>query len=164
VLTYWKYIENLKDMVFERLCVYNEKSRDKRSWPEHILFYRDGVSESQYGMVKTMELGQINEAVNRVRKFSNNEKYDPKITFLVVGKRHHMRFYPKGSPDDAKSLVAGHVMDTEVVIPHIFNFYLQSHDSALGTAKPAHYVVLVDGSEYGATGLQDVVSICYHVR
>lgn len=138
--------------MYERLLVYEE---EQGSLPDHILFYRDGVSESQYGMVKTEELKHIRDAVARMKKTRPN--FAPKITLLVVGKWHHMRFYPKDSPEDSKSLVAGHVMDSEVVIPHIFNFYLQSHDSAPGTAKPAHYVVLVAESGYG-TQLQDVIS------
>ncbi|KUJ21325.1 stem cell self-renewal protein Piwi, partial [Mollisia scopiformis] len=151
-----EHIEQLSDMMFEHLQAYYTKR--KKVWPDHILFYRDGVSESQYGMVKTDELPEIKAAIERVRQTAPGRNYMPKITLVVVGKRHHSRFYPANKPEDSRSLCAGHVMDTNVVIPHAFNFYLQSHDSALGTAKPAHYVVIVDESGYGGGKLQEVTN------
>ncbi|KAF4634153.1 hypothetical protein G7Y89_g3969 [Cudoniella acicularis] len=73
-------------------------------------------------------------------------------TLLVVGKRHHARFYP--NPNDKKSnLKAGACVDEEVIAPNQFAFYLQSHDSPLGTARTGHYVVVVDDCEYGAQEL-----------
>lgn len=143
--------------MIERLMVFYQKNG---MYPEHILFYRDGVSESQYGMVKTRELPQITKAISEIRRiFSDGRQFNPKITLLIVGKRHHMRFYPEKVEEDAKSLGPGRVMDTDVIIPHAFNFYLQSHDSLLGTARASHYVVLVDGSGYGGADLQKVVRV-----
>jgi hypothetical protein len=44
-----QYIEDLKGMIEERLQAYwddKEGRKDETQLPEHILFYRDGVSES----------------------------------------------------------------------------------------------------------------------
>lgn len=140
----------------ERLTVFR---KNRAVWPDHILFYRDGVSESQYGMVKARELPQIRDAIREIQRMSpDGRNCKPKVTLLIVGKRHHMRFYPE-APEDQKSLGPGNVVDTGVVIPHAFNFYLQSHDSLLGTTRAAHYVVLVDESGYGGAELQAVVSL-----
>ena len=38
--------------------------------------------------------------------------------------------------------------------PAAFDFYLNSHAGLLGTNRPAHYTVLVDGIGFGADGLQ----------
>lgn len=141
-------------MVRERLLAFHER---RGCWSNHILFYRDGVSESQYGMVKTQEIPQIEDAIVDLQHSTGGRSLKPSLTLLVVGKRHHMRFYPE-APNDEASLGPGHVVDTEVIIPHAFNFYLQSHDSLLGTARAAHYVVLVDDSKYGGADLQKVVS------
>jgi eukaryotic translation initiation factor 2C len=139
--------------------------------PSHILFYRDGVSESQYGMVHLEELPQIKEGCRRVIA---SEKLPPttslpKITLLVVGKRHHTRFFPYkksrgysiGDKTTDKSLPAGLIIDHTVVNAHQFSFYLQSHDSPLGTAKSGHYVVIVNESEYTSKKLQEIVSKRY---
>ena len=65
---------------------------------------------------------------------------------IVVGKRHHVRFFPKNQQDADRSgnCPAGTVVDTEVVNPVEFDFYLQSHGGLLGTSRPAHYNVLYD--------------------
>lgn len=153
-------------MLVERLNTYRERNR---KLPSHILFYRDGVSESQYGMVRDKELPQIRDAC----RIAGAPKIN--ITLIVVGKRHHARFYPreagdpmaKGSDDIAgkdqksgqcQSCRAGIVIDTDVIVPKQFNFYLQSHDSFVGTAKPGHYVVIENESGYSGKDLQEVVS------
>ena len=137
--------------------------------PKHILFYRDGVSESQYGMVYLEELPLIRDGCRaalthpKVRLPLNTPL--PKITLLVVGKRHHTRFpLSKNLPNNAigdkkldRSLQAGLLIDHTVVNAHQFSFYLQSHDSPQGTARPGHYVVIINESEYGVKELQEIV-------
>lgn len=144
-------------MVFERLLKYQSK---QKKLPKHLLFYRDGVSESQYGMVRKEELPQIEGACRRVLAMPGGNKLTmPLITLVVVGKRHHARFYPKVEPEDKnKNLPSGTVVDKALVAPKQFNFYLQSHDSPLGTARSAHYVVIENQSNYKAEQLQHVVS------
>lgn len=75
---------NLRNMVLARL----RKWKNQRVLPKHIMVYRDGVSESQYQEVLNTELAQIQEAV----KIYYEGQTTPKITFLIVGKRHHTRF------------------------------------------------------------------------
>ena len=70
-------------------------------------------------------------------------RIDPKITIIVVGKRHHVRFFPVNERDGDKSgnCPAGTVVDREIAHPTEFDFYLQSHGGLLGTSRPAHYSV-----------------------
>lgn len=149
----------------ERLWNYGEVNQ---SLPNHILFYRDGVSESQYGMVYQEELRQIKQAVTNIAVLRKVE-FQPKITLLVVGKRHHTRFFPKKSPVKDKpiragdresdyNIQAGLVIDHTIVTPHHCSFYLQSHDSPQGTAKTGHYVIITNESEYSLDALQQLVS------
>lgn len=149
-------------MIKERLVFYA-----KSNWkiPEHILFHRDGVSESQYGMVKVNELRLINEGCRKAREelaVAGNKQNLPQITLLVVGKRHHTRFFnlnPPRPPPKPKTAnpPSGLVVDTEVVDPTCANFYLQSHDSPLGIVRPAHYVVIENKSAYSMVALQELV-------
>ena len=141
-------------MMIERL---NDYHRRRRCWPSNILFYRDGVSESQYGMVKDEELPQI---VTACQECMPPGQIRPKITLLVVAKRHQTRFYHKG--ESARwNLPAGLCVDSDVIAPNSFNFYLQSHDSPIGTAQNGHYVVIQNDSGYSARDLQGIVSTPY---
>lgn len=99
---------------------------------------------------------------------TNGIEYAPNITLLVVGKRHHVRFFPVNGPRypaEAKkmkeNLYSGLVVDTTVTSPMGCDFYLQSHNSALGTARSAHYIVLLNESKYFMEQLQELVRYIY---
>lgn len=149
----------------ERLVAYRANPRaignaPPNRWPQHILFYRDGVSESQYGMVRHVELPQIVRACQAEMQVANGETM-PAITIVIVGKRHHTQFYRRDPQNPALNLAqnlnSGLVVDTTVVYPKQFNFYIQSHDCGIGTARSAHYVVLENGMNYTADELQTIV-------
>ncbi|KAJ6999337.1 hypothetical protein NC653_010127 [Populus alba x Populus x berolinensis] len=53
-----------------------------------IIFFKDGVSETQFYKVLKEELQAIREACSRF------PGYRPSISFAVVQKRHHTRFFP----------------------------------------------------------------------
>ena len=75
----------LSSMMLERLATW--KSVNK-SLPERILVYRDGVSESQYETVLDTEVPAIEKAC------ATSGMKGTQIAFIVVGKRHHTRFFP----------------------------------------------------------------------
>ncbi|TVY81280.1 putative protein tag-76 [Lachnellula suecica] len=156
-----EYIEDLEGMIEERLEVFFAHNG---KLPNEILFYRDGVSESQYGMVYLDELPKVKAGCLAIGEKRQIPGYDPKITMLVVGKRHHTRFYPKDSPKDkvGKNLNPGLVIDHTIVTPQYDNFYLQSHDSPEGTARSGHYVVISNDSGYTPEKLQEVTyRLCF---
>lgn len=137
--------------------------------PKCILFYRDGVSESQYGMVLDEEKEQImrgcRKALVFLQKPANGNAsllkgvtWTPKLTLVVVTKRHHARFYPMLEAPDI-NLPMGTMVDNKIVTPFNWSFYLQSHHSELGTARSALYVVLFDDCNYTAYELQKIVSL-----
>jgi eukaryotic translation initiation factor 2C len=143
-------------MMGERLRAY--AILNNGNYPDHILFYRDGVSESQFGMVKAREIPQVERAIQNVGLSSTEKRCNAQVTFLVVGKRHHARFYPKDPKTGPPNFGPGMLVTSHVVAPKQFNFYLQSHDSALGTARSGHYAVFKNDSNYDAAKLQQVVS------
>ncbi|KAF7879476.1 hypothetical protein EAF04_000672 [Stromatinia cepivora] len=152
-------IADLGDMIGERLKKYRSVNG---ALPEHILFYRDGVSESQYGMVVTDEIPLIKAGCKAVgAEAGKGDNWCPKITLLVVGKRHHTRFFPREKKGEKynRNLESGLLIDTGVVTPNHFSFYLQSHDSALGTAKSAHYIVITNESNYTPEHIQETTNI-----
>ncbi|OAQ24024.1 Piwi-domain-containing protein [Linnemannia elongata AG-77] len=141
-------IADLQGMVVELLRAFYETTRRR---PQRILFYRDGVSEGQFVEVLHSEVASIRAACTSL--WSN---YEPTITFVVVQKRHHARFFPSRRDEgDAKgNCKAGTVVDTGIVHPFEFDFYLQSHASLQGTARPTHYHVLYDQNGFTSDGLQ----------
>ena len=92
-----EFIGDLRDMVKERLIDWATKHRN--TLPANMLMYRDGVSESQYQIVREGEIPQLQDAFNDAYEYLNpgkSAKSNPpkfKLTFVVVGKRHNTRFF-----------------------------------------------------------------------
>jgi eukaryotic translation initiation factor 2C len=74
----------------------------------------------------------------------------PKITMLVVGKRHHTRLFPvnPGDADRSGNCPAGTVVDNVVTHPVEADFFLLSHGGLLGTSRPAHYNPVYDTNNF----------------
>ena len=70
---------------FKRNC--KSKKDGKHFYPEHILVYRDGVSEGQFKEVAEKEILDMKKAFEDISK-DTNTKYSPKVTFIVVQKRY----------------------------------------------------------------------------
>ncbi|KAK6339590.1 hypothetical protein TWF718_008986 [Orbilia javanica] len=144
-------ITELRQMFRERLALYR---RNLKCVPKAIIIYRDGVSEGQYLHVLTQEFRDIVKACDDFEP-----KYRPRITLIVVGKRHHTRFYPAelGASDGTGNCFPGTVVDRSITDVYNFDFFLQTHKAAIGTARPAHYFVLRCENSYTANDLQKMV-------
>lgn len=125
--------------------------RNNRNVPRSLIFYRDGVSEGQFQAVLEHEVEQLQRACVQF-----NPNYRPKLTFVIVAKRHHTRFFPTQRQDEDRSqnVRPGVVVDTIVTHPHVFDFYLNSHSGIQGTSRPAKYSVLLDENNFTADQLQ----------
>ncbi|KAI0399976.1 ribonuclease H-like domain-containing protein [Xylaria palmicola] len=136
-------VSALEDMMKSRLALWRRKNA---AYPENILIYRDGVSEGQYSQVLEEELPQLRAAC---KLYPNADRANglPRITIVIVGKRHHTRFFTtKGSEchESSGNPKAGTVVDRGVTEARTWDFFLQSHAAIKGTARPAHYVVILD--------------------
>ncbi|KAI1099765.1 Piwi-domain-containing protein [Jackrogersella minutella] len=125
-------VAELQHMLTTRLKLWFAKHR---RYPSKILVYRDGVSEGQYKLVRSKELPQLEEACAKLYPRGQ----PPKLTIVVVGKRHHMRFY-----DASGNPAPGTVVDRGVTEALSWDFFLQPHKPFKGTARPAHYFVVHD--------------------
>ena len=142
-------IGELDVMVRELLIAFYRETRVK---PVRIIFYRDGVSEGQFKEVICEEIAAIQRACTNLE-----DGYEPKVTFLVVQKRHHTRFFPVDRRDEdgrGKNVPPGTTVDREITHPSEFDFYLCSHTSIQGTSRPCHYHVLWDDNNFTADELQ----------
>ncbi|KAF2122669.1 Piwi domain-containing protein [Lophiotrema nucula] len=166
--------EHMFSMMKERFQAWKDNNNGRL--PKRVLFYRDGVSESQFPQCIDLEIPGIVKAHTEL----NNKKPDPelKITFVVVTKRHHTRFYAihksqsyetvekrngvKQPPYVNGNLKPGLLVDDYVTTPTGVNFFLQSHCAIKGTARSAHYHVLKDGIGLGKDSLTEVtMMLCY---
>ncbi|CAO3652743.1 unnamed protein product [Cunninghamella echinulata] len=149
-------IADLANMVRELLKNFYQSCGQK---PARILFYRDGVSEGQFEQVLNGEIAAIRAACTSLDK-----DYNPKLTFVVVQKRHHARFFPveQRDADRTGNCLPGTVVDTDIVHPFEFDFYLQSHAGLQGTSRPTHYHVLYDDNKFTPDSLQELTyRLCY---
>lgn len=138
---------------------------DSKDLPDDVLFYRDGVSESQFSMVKGQELPAIRQAVTEIKKRRGNiDQWNPNITIVVCTKRHQTRFFsnnktPKKFTDRTRNFRPGLVVDdAKVRLPYYYDFFLQSHSAIIGTARPCHYFVIHNDMNLDPNRLQEIVS------
>jgi eukaryotic translation initiation factor 2C len=151
-------IESIKDMCKELLLLY--KNYNSNQLPDHLLFYRDGVSEGQFNEIMIREIPEVRRAM--IELGADQDKI--KITFLIINKRHHTRFMCKNNGDANRSgnIPAGTVIDTDVTLPNEFDFFLNSHGGILGTSKSSHYHVLWDENKFSSDTIQDITNkLCY---
>ena len=106
------------------------------------IFFSLGVSEGQYDSLLKYELKPIQELCRRLYP---GQAKQAKISIVVVGKRHHTRFFPMNvshaddiHQDNRQILYncrPGTVVDRGITMVKGWDFYLQSHAAMKGTVS-----------------------------
>ncbi|KAH7852269.1 hypothetical protein Vadar_022628 [Vaccinium darrowii] len=117
--------------------------------PEQIIVFRDGVSESQFNQVLNNELDQMLKAYQHL-----GAAKDPKFTMIVAQKNHHTKLFQSDAPENVPP---GTIVDTNVVHPRNYDFYLCAQAGAIGTSRPTHYHVLIDEIGFPPDNLQNLI-------
>ncbi|CAL5086789.1 unnamed protein product [Urochloa decumbens] len=151
-------ISGLEDIVKELLHAFENKSNTK---PQQLIFYRDGISESQIKQVVQKEIPEIEKAW---KALYDNE--NPQITFIVVQKRHSLSLFPIDNKYKhhvaKKNVEPGTVVDSEICHPAEFDFFLCSHAETKESSHPVQYLVLRDDNNFTADELQTLTNnLCY---
>ncbi|XP_065361713.1 protein argonaute-2 [Calliphora vicina] len=151
-------VENIEDMesiVRRHLDVYHKY---QKSYPSLIIYYRDGVSDGQFPIVEREEIRAIRSACKKMG-------FSPKLTCVIVVKRHHTRFFPLTQPQhdrDFNNVQAGTVVDQHITHPNEVQFFMVSHQSIQGTARPTRYNVILDDSKFDINLLQKLTyNLCH---
>jgi len=79
-----------------------------------------------------------------------------KFTAIVCTKRHHVRIFPKNGDKNGNS-IPGTLVETGVTDGVALDWYLNSHVALKGTARPMHYMVIVDESDFNMEQLQQFI-------
>ncbi|KAI8811587.1 Piwi domain-containing protein [Cladochytrium replicatum] len=148
-------ITNLHEMMMEQFCRFRDLVGCA---PRKVIFFRDGIDAGAFQYARDIELAAVRSAFFEVFEGQTGD-----ITFLILNKRHQARFFPARSQDaingkPGANVKPGTYVDSNVTIPGNlgFDFYLISHASPLGTARPVHYHVLEDDSHFSADELIDL--------
>lgn len=111
--------EHRQEMILDAEYMAKELLREfwnaTQSYPEQIIYLRDGVSEGQFSQVIATELSAIRKAADFV---TNRRRV--KIAVIIAKKRHHTRFFPaEGAPRDDRTgnVKPGTVVDTDITHP-----------------------------------------------
>ncbi|XP_023640947.1 protein argonaute 6 isoform X2 [Capsella rubella] len=124
--------------------------------PKQIIIFRDGVSGSQFNQVLNIEVDQIIKAYQRL-----GESDVPKFTVIVAQKKHHTKLFQAKGPENVP---AGTVVDTKIVHPTNYDFYMCAHAGIIGTSRPAHYHVLLDEIGFSPDDLQNLIHSLSYVN
>ena len=153
-------IQDLECMMVKLFTHY--QAANQGQLPDYLLFYRDGVGDGQFDIVLKEEIPRIYAAASRMAP-----KYVPKLTFLIVQKRHPTRLFPVdvNNPQFASkkgNLKSGVVVDRMITDKFLYDFFLQSHNVINGTGRCGYYVVLYDSIKINADALQEITyKLCY---
>ncbi|XP_064540051.1 protein argonaute-2 [Drosophila montana] len=150
-------IEDMESIVTEHLRVYQQY---QKRYPDHIIYYRDGVSDGQFLKIQNIELKGIYVACTKLG-------IKPKMCCVIVVKRHHTRFFPEGMPSNPRNnkfnnVEPGTVVDRTIVHPNEMQFFMVSHQSIQGTAKPTRYNVIENTGNLDIDLLQQLTyNLCH---
>ncbi|CAG8707797.1 36683_t:CDS:2, partial [Racocetra persica] len=146
-------IEKLNDMVIELLEQHTIK---QTKLPDQIVFYRDGVGETQFDTVISEELEPLLDTLEN--HYKSKDLPTPKLTFIIIQKRHHARF----KLINGENCKLGTIIDTDIVMKKEFSFYLQSHISPRGTARSAYYHVVLNQGNFSADEIYNLTfRLCF---
>ncbi|KAH8404488.1 hypothetical protein KR222_006618, partial [Zaprionus bogoriensis] len=140
-------IEDMESIAFEHLRTYFQF---QKRYPDHIIYYRDGVSDGQFPKIRDLELRSISAACAKL-------KCNPSMCCIIVVKRHHTRFFPRGEPhlkNKFNNVEPGTIVDRTIVHPNEMQFFMVSHQSIQGTAKPTRYNVIENTANLDIDHLQ----------
>ncbi|WWC86242.1 uncharacterized protein L201_001115 [Kwoniella dendrophila CBS 6074] len=149
-------ISDLSSMIEEHLKIFHKHNGE---YPERILIFRDGISEGQYAAALHYEHNAILQACRRL-----DRNYRPRLLMCICAKKHNTRFFGVHDQDVDRSgnLPSGLVVDRSVTHPYAFDFFLQAHAGRVGTARPTHYICLLDELAITPDQLQQLVHALCH--
>ncbi|RWS13137.1 translation initiation factor 2C-like protein, partial [Dinothrombium tinctorium] len=154
-------IDRLGDM-FEDIVKFYYKENNQL--PQSLIFYRDGVSEGQFEIVLREEFNKLKNKFDEISQ-RLKQSFRPKVTFIIVQKRHHTRLrpqHPEQGQGKMQNIKAGTLVDTSIIHPRDWDYFLASHEGIQGTSRPTHYYVLKDENQFSSDELYHLTYYLCH--
>ncbi|MCJ1398779.1 hypothetical protein MMC11_001980 [Xylographa trunciseda] len=126
-------IGTFKPMLNELLKRYHKRNG---SLPEAVIYWRDGISESQVPEFMEREVKDLKGTFHELGQ-------KVKVTIINCVKRHHTRLFPQSERGDK----LGNVLPGTLVENGKKDFFLVSQSALQGTVRPCHYTVLLDEND-----------------
>jgi len=128
--------------------------KERKVFPEHILFFRDGVGEGQVPEVYQTEIQAVRKAIRRVSQST-------KLAHLVVLKRINTRL-ATWSGSELVNPPPGTLVDVGITNPSAIEFFMIAHHANQGTATPTKYQCLDNESGFSTDALQSITfKLCH---
>jgi aubergine-like protein len=122
-----------------------------KSYPRHLIIYRDGVSDFQRTSLLQTEVHSFHTTINSLAPGTL-------LTFIVVNKTVNARFFTV--PTDNPPI--GTVVDRTVVSASDYDFYLCTAKANEGSMTPTHFFVVYDDSNCTPDTIQELsYRLCY---
>ncbi|KAI9929068.1 hypothetical protein ASPWEDRAFT_128423 [Aspergillus wentii DTO 134E9] len=130
--------------------------------PDHVYYFRDGVSTGQFEQVLQQEVFDMKSIFMKLTQ----DQWKGKFTVVIANKRHHLRAFPKpgdrNSADRNGNPLPGTLIEKDVTSPHDWDFLLYSHIALQGTSRPVHYHVILDQIKHQPHELENMIyDHCY---
>ncbi|KAF8504972.1 Piwi domain-containing protein [Hysterangium stoloniferum] len=144
--------------------------------PQRIIFYRDGLSEGQFEVV-------AREEIKIIKKVFQKTKIDAEFVYIVVGKRHHIRFFPPSGTGDKSGNCESSLIKLSCILSNMIStrnrmqVSLEACSTVFQTlhfeivlnlciaSRSVHYSVIADELNLPADGLQAITFVpCHHLR
>eukprot|EP00347_Sterkiella_histriomuscorum_P022394 403330644 len=144
----------LQEIMVEGLQKFNDKNG---CFPQNLIMYRDGVGESQKGVVLSNELPQIQQALKRLGCSETC-----KVMIIIVNKRVNQRLFNTDNPSRLTNPLPGTIVDSGIVNKETYDFFLVSQVARVGVVSPTHYTVVYDSIKEDAAKIQLLTyKLCY---
>ena len=124
--------------------------RHNQAWPDLVVVFRDGVSDTQLKVVQDHEVPQFLSCFKEM----NNGGPVPKFAYVVVQKRINTRLYNIPRPGEYDNPAPGTVVDYHITRRTWYDFFLVSQRVTQGTVTPVHFVVICDNANIPPDVLQ----------
>ena len=130
--------------------------------PETVVFFRDGVGDSQLEAVREFEVASVLATCQRIT--DNERPYDPNIIYTVVNKKTSTRLFAPQTPGRDSTVTnppPGTLIISDIV-PATGDFYLISHSANQGMAAPSLYRTIY-ASRPERFQLEDLARLAYRL-
>ena len=128
-------------------CLDNFKKINNGHKPNTIIIYRQGGNEKQTEKIIRNELPKILELLcGEEDKNAYEKDYKPKLTVFTVNKKTDLKFFENNN-NSYRNIPMGTVIDSNVISPDLFEFYLQCPDVDRGCASPVHFLCVYNNND-----------------